>query len=708
MTDAKAHNEIAWLAAYKVAWTSPSRDSLDSMPLSGRLGAGANVWVQDGALWLYLAHNGAHDEQGRLLKLGCLRIAPVAGAFAGADFYQELDPATGAISVRTHGIAALLWFAGETLLIEVMCERDQALDLAFGTWRDRPRTGLQLNGLQPEDMTADHVVADGQGFLWFHRNADYPVDLPAMARGQGIDAEAIRDVTTRRVSGGAAVVEAGLVGLSPADVRWQHWDGRAWTGRTPARARHVVAVALGAALDADPEAWRTRAAALLRPDALEAARADERERWAEFWSRSHIVVNPGAGSEDAGWLVGRNYQLFRYMLACNRGGELPLLFNGGIFTTDATPGRITGNNNDELPINPDGPTTPDHRRWMFCRFMSQNQRWLGWPTLACGDADLLWPSLVFYRDRATVAASRARTHGAEGVVYPESLDIWGLCAVAPRSDGLCGARHLTFHFSMMLEHAWMALQAHDALGIPLEQDLEWIEGTVWFYDAYYRARMRERTGNEFGDDGKYVLYPTCGLEFAEGATDALEVVAGLKRVTGSLLGLPKLSAGSRARLIEIERRLPELPAGEREGRRSLLPARTLEREYNFWEPIGMSTSSCTRRGRPWSKRRCVAGCWKGWRCSRKPGRRMYSSGSGSRRWQEKPFMAAPSVALPCGCRSGCWVWLWSHDRCKRRPSRTAQRSTVRSSSSVNGFLGSSFGPRIRNKNPTSYGAGLTS
>jgi hypothetical protein len=40
------------------------------MPLSGRLGAGANVWVDDGSVWLYLAHNGAYDEQGRLLKLG--------------------------------------------------------------------------------------------------------------------------------------------------------------------------------------------------------------------------------------------------------------------------------------------------------------------------------------------------------------------------------------------------------------------------------------------------------------------------------------------------------------------------------------------------------------------------------------------------------------------------------------------------------------
>lgn len=66
------------VSPYNIVWNSPSKDSLDSMPLSGRLGAGANVWVQDGSLWLYLAHNGAYDENGRLLKLGCVRVTSIA------------------------------------------------------------------------------------------------------------------------------------------------------------------------------------------------------------------------------------------------------------------------------------------------------------------------------------------------------------------------------------------------------------------------------------------------------------------------------------------------------------------------------------------------------------------------------------------------------------------------------------------------------
>jgi hypothetical protein len=189
-----------------------------------------------------------------------------------------------------------------------------------------------------------------------------------------------------------------------------------------------------------------------------------------------------------------------------------------------------------------------------------------------------------------VAASRAKHNGADGMVYPEPLDIWGLCCVAPRPDGLCGAEHLTYHFSMMLEHAWMALQAHDTLGISIKDGLPWIEGTVLFYDSFYRAQERQRTGKELNDDGKLVIYPSNGLEYAGGATNPVEVICGLKRVTAGLLALPDLPASSRDKLRQIQSALPELPTGRRMGRLSLLPAKSWERDYNKWEPIEMYAS----------------------------------------------------------------------------------------------------------------------
>jgi hypothetical protein len=574
--------------AYNVIWETPSKDALESMPLSGRFGAGANVWVQDGSIWFYLAHNGAYDEQGRLLKLGCVRITPKETKLGGTGFRQELDLVSGAISIQQGDFKASLWFSGETLVIESESANSQSLDVAFGTWRDKKLEGIRVDMMGAKgNYNPDQIQANTEDFVWFHRNTDFAGDVAGMAKAQGIPEEAVHDATTKRISGGAIAVEGGLSNIKDAPVRWQFWDGKAWSGNTTAGKNHVIAMRLDGAMNGDPKQWQADAKAMLSPEVRIKAKNDELKRWEEFWSRSHININLSKGSNDPGFLIGRNYQLFRYMLACNRDGELPLLFNGGVFTVDNIPGRITGNNNNELPISEGEPITPDFRRWMGCHFMSQNQRWLGWPTLANGDKDLLSPTISFYRDRSATAAARAKTNGAVGVVYPEPLDIWGFCCVAPRPDGLCGAEHLTYHYSMMLEHAWMVLQGHDRLGISIEKDLPWIEGTVKFYDSFYRIETKKRTGSELGTDGKLVIYPGNGLEYAGDATNSVEAVCGLQRVTAALLALPELSTESRSNLERIKLILPDLPTGTRDGRLSLLPAKSWTKEYNKWEPIEM-------------------------------------------------------------------------------------------------------------------------
>ena len=578
----------AAIESYKVTWNTPSQDSVDSMPLSGRLGAGANVWVQDGSIWLYLAHNGAYDSHGRLLKLGCVRITPKDLNLGAAGFSQTLDPATGTISVSQGEFKACLWFAGETLVFESESPAAKALEVAFGTWREKTKEGIR-NDMMGAKTTffGDHVKSSPDGFLAFHRNADYPIDLAGKARGQGITPASLPDVTARRFSGSAIAIEGGFAGQpSESSVRWQLWDGKAWTGVAPARGQQVITMRLAAADNADPDQWPAEAKALLDPVKRRAARTDELRHWKEFWSRSHIVINPDKGEFDPGFLVGRNYQLFRYMLACNRDGELPLLFNGGIFTTDNN-GRIKGNNNDELPTFEGEPVTPDFRRWMGCYFMSQNQRWLGWPTVASGDHDLLSPTTRFYRDRAKVAAERAKKQGADGVVYTEPLDVWGLCPVGPRPDGLCGAQHLTYHFSMGLENAWMNLQAHFNTGYAIDADLAWMLGTVYFYDSFYRAETKKRTGKELDDHGKLVIYPGNGLEYAGDATNPLDGVSGLRALCEGLLRYPRLPGADRQRLGRILDALPPLPTGKRQGRLALLPAKTYTVPYNRWEPIEM-------------------------------------------------------------------------------------------------------------------------
>ena len=575
-------------AADKVTWTTPSKESLDSMPLSGRLGAGANVWVQDGSIWFYLGHSGAFNSQGILNKLGCVRITPVGTNLgSGSGFKQELDPATGTITISQGSFQSALWFSADNLIFQSADGNPMAFDVSYATWRDQKREGVTLDLGGNFTVGADQIAADNSGFVWHHRNADHPRDTPGIARGQSIPAEAMWDTIADRVFGGAIAVAGGISPPVAAPVRWQLWDGKAWTGRTQSLNKHRIAISLRAERNGDPSVWQKQAAALLDPTAIAAAKTDELARWKEFWSRSHIRINPGAAPGDSGNLIGQNYELFRYMLACNRGGEFPLLFNGGIFTTDVGEGRITHNTPKDRPDYLGPKASPDARRWLGCYFMSQNQRWLGWPNLANGDTDLFLPSLHYYRDRSPTAAARAKTLGAQGMVWPEPLDAWGLCSVAATPNGLCGAPHLNYHFSMGLEHAWMAVQAHENLGIPLDKDLPWIVGVVDFYDSFYRAETKKRSGQELGPDGKLLIYPGSSLEYAGDATNPVEVVSGLRALTAGLLRLPELPADVRTRLERIQPTLPEVPTGIREGRKSILVARTYTQSYNKSEPNEM-------------------------------------------------------------------------------------------------------------------------
>jgi hypothetical protein len=118
-----------------------------------------------------------------------------------------------------------------------------------------------------QTFMADQVQPGKEGFVWFHRNADYPFDWSGKAKRQGIPPESVPDLTTKRVFGGAAMVEGGMTEPVPTDVEWQFWNGKAWTGKTPARENLVIAIRLGGKLDANPQQWAAEAKALLDPAA---------------------------------------------------------------------------------------------------------------------------------------------------------------------------------------------------------------------------------------------------------------------------------------------------------------------------------------------------------------------------------------------------------------------------------------------------------
>lgn len=558
-----------------VVWDSPSRDAFDSMPLPGMRGAGANVWFSDGALRLYLAHAGAFDAEDVLRKIGALTLAtPGLDLTKPRSFRQELDLANATIVVTIEAadgtkLAHRLQFAGETLLIETQSSRPLRLEVAYGSWRAKPQPG----GDETVEIL-DNVL------LFTHRNRSTTRGA-RLAVEQGVPEKLRVNPAFNRSFGCAIDASGNLTWGRPRQVRTTGWSGHEWPGTTCESDRHLITVTLGAGQKADPSAWVERTRMLLQPDTLAAVRSAAQERWAEFWRRSYIHVQPGAGAADPAFQVGRNYQLFRFMLACNQGGELPLKFNGGIFTVEPHPDRIPPRlNNPELGPPPSG--DPDYRRWDNM-FMGQNQRWLGWPGVAAGDADLTAPSLNFYRQRLQPAQARAANLKANGAVYHEYLSLSGYVYDQGTAEGLCKLPHLSHHFSMGLEHAWMALQSSLATGSDLRPQLPWIVAQLRFFDSYYRARNLERSGGELDVDGHIVISPCNSLELASGATNPIETVAALRALAAGLLETKALEPADREFIESFQSRIPDLPVAQRKGIEVLSPARSWAKLHNGWE-----------------------------------------------------------------------------------------------------------------------------
>ena len=83
-------DDLKWLDAYNVVWTSQSKDSSESMPCGGGY-LGMNVWVENGELLCYLQRSGSLDENHEYLKLGRLRVRLEPNPFApDTEFRQEL------------------------------------------------------------------------------------------------------------------------------------------------------------------------------------------------------------------------------------------------------------------------------------------------------------------------------------------------------------------------------------------------------------------------------------------------------------------------------------------------------------------------------------------------------------------------------------------------------------------------------------------
>ena len=576
----RAARDEAWLHAYNVVWTNQSADARGSMPIGGG-NLGLNVWVEKDELLIYFGSPDSWSYRGKgfntqmQTKLGRLRVkfAPVPWA---KEFRQKFDLASNSIllSGKTsdgQAIALRVWVDAFQPVVHVDGQSDRPLEAAVSVefptgWAMAPHHAGQVYG----PLVREGRV-DGDAIEWWERG-------PALDEGrneyiQRFKVEKLAELVPNpmanrtmggRLSGPGFVADGTGYGEGI-------YDGKVFRSVKLKSAKPLRMFDLRASLriaqDATLEQWQARVKQL-EAATRATAQADWKASaawWQGFWDRSRIVINPGQGPDDPAWQTGRNYQLFRALLASNRTGEFPTLFNGGHFVCEPN---------------------PDSRNWFDCQFMAQNQRLVYWPMLKSGDFDLLKVGLEYYRRSTDLQTAWARHFWkVDGLAFNEGLGLYG-ADWAPNPEGHGGPGHLTYHKVSGMEFALMMLEAGSYGGTDVRPYLPIALGYLQYHDQFYRAETKKRTGQELDAQGRLVIFPGNAIEMYQETRNDACTVSGLMALSKAVLNLPAglLSAEQRAFCESFRRTLPPLPTRERRGHQTLSPAESWK-TASTWDNI---------------------------------------------------------------------------------------------------------------------------
>jgi alpha-L-fucosidase 2 len=544
-----------------VVWTTPGKGYKDSMPI-GNGDLGLNVWTEEnGDLVFLIGKTDAYTENGQLVKLGHIRVRLTPNPFAHeSGFQQELKLREGEIVIRggEGGATMRVWVDANHPVAHVEVNGGAATELQASVelWRLRPRETLQngaelfgrgvfreLNGIPGGKVIVDPdtiLPAKENILVWGHRNerSIYPLVFENQHLASLLPK--YPDPLLHRTFG-ASLGGPGLVSV----------DDRTLRSARPSASHRLDLFALTQQTDSF-DAWRAALGEIMAaiPPDLETARRAHEAWWRAFWDRSWINVT---GSEDAR-KVTQGYVMQRYMNACGGRGNLPIKYNGSIFTVGQEPPP-------GAPYDPaKGQTDADFRFWGGNSWF-QNTRQVYWPMIAAGDFDLLAPFFKQYRDSLALATDRTRLYfNHDGAAFPETLYFWGLPGNSDFGWGNPGnIIHNTWirHYvsggieltAMMLDRYEVTLDASFAR----ETLLPIATAVTTYYDQHWKR----------GADGKIRFDPAQSLEARQQAVNPTPDIAGLMSVLPRLLALPPglTTETQRAMWKRTLTDLPPLPLG---------------------------------------------------------------------------------------------------------------------------------------------------
>jgi len=525
---------------YNVIWDSPSADEGGSMPL-GNGSTGLNAWIEpNGDLLFYISRTDSWGGDGKLLKLGRVRIT-LDPAPSTDDLLQTLSLPDGTLLARCGATDIRLWVDANHPVIhaEISGPESTTATAAVELWR----TGTE----------ADTIVKDQKDQLcWYHRNRESR-EPAKLAATQGMGDFKRTDPLLHRTFG-AVIKAAGAQRLDDTRLR------------SPTARQHRFDIYVLTRHPATVDAWvagMDRVISEVQAKSFEARRGAHEAWWKAFWQRSWIHATSGSGSEKQGddaYVVSRAYALQRYITACAARGAHPIKFNGSIFTV-AHEGK---------------PHHADYRQW-GPGYWWQNTRMPYLSMCTSGDIEMTDPLYKMYcQDLLEYHKQRTQVHtGHAGLYVPECIyfygdlfgSVYGSKPCSERTDKLQEMPWHKWEWVSGLELSFMMLDRYDhALDETFlkETIIPFAHEVLTFFDLQYKTDA----------DGKLIMHPSQALETWWECTNPMPEVAGLHAIADRLLALPEdlTDPTMRAYWTQVKAKIPPLPTREVEGKTMFAPA----------------------------------------------------------------------------------------------------------------------------------------
>ncbi len=593
--------------SYNIVWNTQSQNSSESMPCGGG-DIGMNVWVEKGDLLVYFSRSGTFDENNTMLKLGRLRLQ-MDQPIDSVDFMQVLRLPEGRVQVQAglgdNYVEVLIWadVFKPVIHIDTYSSKARKLQVSYESWRHEDRTlrknesfGNSYKWAPPKglQMKADQIEARGGKVFFRHQNPAQTIFDVTVAQ-QGM--EALKDSLDNPLAGltfGGMLYGRGFCFKDTLSGQYQQSPYESWQLQSCRKRRHHrLHVALHtqqydtSLSDKQIEKSWKRSLRKLKSSVKE--KADEEKNlawWLDFWNRSYICINPytpvhqmDSAAYEA-WKVGRNYQLFRYQLACNAYGTYPTKFNGGLFTFD--PGFV----NDKRAFS------PDFRNWGGGTFTAQNQRLVYFPMLKSGDVDMMRPQFDYYKNLLNNTEWRSRHYWHhEGACFTEQMENFGLPNPSEYSwkrpegfdPGMEYNKWLEYQWDTVLEFCFMILEAKRYAGIDVEAYYPLIESSLRFFEEHYEYLALQRGEPVLDENGKMNFYPGSACETYKMAKNASSTLAAL-HVLSEAFAKENISEEAKAHWQAFKAKLPALPVRTQKGKEMLAPAESWERINNTEAP----------------------------------------------------------------------------------------------------------------------------